>query len=220
MLLATIKGHQVDGTALCPASVFCDMAFPGAKYLFTKSNPDEVVSTIVLEDMVITHPLVASGKDVFQQTVEVNASRSHKSELVKVSFGSRDAGSSSFHEHGSCSVRLGEAATLRANHHSSSIEAKGKLDSLVASAKTGQHLRLPKLIAYKLFANLVKYDAAYQSMDEIYLSSYRKDAAASVRLINSQNTGTFACNPYWTDAVIHLAGFVLNGDVTKPDDVA
>lgn len=220
MLLAAIKGHQVDGTALCPASVFCDMAFAGAKYLFTKSNPEEVVSTIVIEDMVITHPLVAPGKDVVQQTVEVNVSRSHKSGLVKVSFGSRDAGTVSIHEHGSCSVRLGEAATLRANHHSSSIEAKEKLDSLVASAKTGQNLRLPKLIAYKLFASVVKYDAAYQSMDEIYLSSYRKDAAASVRLINSQNTGTFACNPYWTDAVIHLAGFILNGDVTKPDDVA
>ena len=220
MLLASIKGHQIDGTALCPASVFCDMAFAAAKHIFTRYNPEEIVSTIVLEDLVITHPLVAAGKDVLQQTVEVNACRTHKSELVKVSFGSRDAGSSSIHEHGSCSVRLAEAVTLREKHHGSSVEAKEKLDSLVASAKTGKHLRLPKLIAYKLFANLVKYDAAYQSMDEVYLDSYRKDAATSVRLVNSQDSGTFACNPYWTDAVIHLAGFILNGDVTKPDNIA
>jgi iterative type I PKS product template protein len=220
MLLAAIKGHLVDGTALCPASVFCDMAFAAAKYLFTRANPDRNVPTMVLEDLEITHPLVASDKDVLQQTVEVNASRAHDSALVKVSFSSRDAGSSSVHEHGSCAVRVGEAVKLRANHHDTSREAKAKLEGLVASAKTGQQLRLPKLIVYKLFASLVDYKAAYQSMDEVYLDNSHKDAAASVRLTDNQNTGTFTYNPYWIDAVIHLAGFVLNGDVTKPDDVA
>ena len=220
MLLAAINGHLVDGTALCPASVFCDMAFAAAKYLFAKSNAEENVITMVLEDLEITHPLIASGRDVLQQNVTVNASMAHGSDLVKVSFGSRAAGSSSAHEHGSCAVRLGEAAKLRADHHDSSQEVKAKLDSLVASAKTGQQLRLPKLIVYKLFASLVDYKAAYQSMDEVYLDNSHKDAAASVRLKNNENTGTFACNPYWIDAIIHLAGFVLNGDMTKPDDVA
>ena len=41
-----------------------------------------------------------------------------------------------------------------------------------------------------------------------------------MRLTNNQTTQTFACNPYWIDAVMHLAGFILNGDVTKSDDVA
>lgn len=220
MLLAAIKGHLVDGTALCPASVFCDMAFAAAKYLSTISDLEDHIPMMVLEDLEITHPLVAAGKDVLQPTVEVNASRANGSGRVRVSFSSRDAGSSSVHENGSCAVRLGEAANLRANYHDSSKEAKAKLDSLVASARTGQQLRLPKLIVYKLFASLVDYATAYQSMDEVYLDNSHKDAAASVRLINNQNTGTFVCNPYWIDAVIHLAGFVLNGNVTKPDDVA
>lgn len=85
----------------------------------------------------------------------MNASRAPGCSLVKVFFSSKDSGSSTAHGHGSCIVRLGEAVQLRANHHDSSQEAKAKLDSLVASAKTGQWLRLPKLIVYKLFASLV-----------------------------------------------------------------
>ena len=220
MLLAAIKGHRVDGTALCPASVFCDMALAAAKYLFKRSNPEENTSAIVLEGLEITNPLIASGKDVLQKTVGVNASITHASQLVEISFNSKISGSSSVQEHGFCAVRLDEAAKLQGYHHDSSKEAKSKLDLLIESAKTGQQLRLPKLIVYKLFASLVQYDAAYQSMDEVYLDNSHKVAAASVRLTTNHNGGTFTCNPYWIDAVIHLAGFVLNGDVTKPDDVA
>ncbi|KAL9067872.1 MAG: hypothetical protein Q9161_006596 [Pseudevernia consocians] len=220
MLLFAIKGHLVDGTALCPASVFCDMAVAAAKYIFSRSNTAKSTPTMVLIDLQITHPLVVSDEDVLQRTVEVDASRIHGSDLVKVSFSSRAACSSSVLEHGSCAVGLGEAAQLRANHRNSSQEAKAKLDSLVASAKTGKQLRLPKLIVYKLFASLVHYNAAYQIMDEVYLDNSHKDAAASIRLTDNRNIGTFACNPYWIDGVIHLSGFILNGDVTKSDDVA
>ena len=219
-LLAAIKGHLVDGTALCPASVFCDMALAAATYLFRRFDPEENISTMVLEDLEITHPLIASGKDILKKTVEVNASITQASKLAKITFSSSNSGSSSVHEHGSCTVRLGEAAKLQDSHHDSSKEAKSKLDLLVASAKTGQQLRLPKLIVYKLFACLVQYDAAYQGMDEVYLDNSRRDAAASVRLTTNHKAGTFTCNPYWIDTVIHLAGFVLNGDMTKPDDVA
>ena len=57
-------------------------------------------------------------------------------------------------------------------------------------------------------------------MDEVYLDNSHREAAALVRLAENQNTGTFVCNPHWIDAVLHLAGFVLNGDMTKPDDIA
>ena len=220
ILLAAIKGHRVDGTALCPVSVFCDMALTAANYLFSRSNPEEKLSTMVLEGLEITHPLIASGKDVLQKTVEVNASITHASKLVKIKFISKSLGSSSLQEHGSCAVRLGEAAKLQETYHGPSKEAKSKLDLLIESAKTGQQIRLPKMIVYKLFASLVQYDAAYQSMDEVYLDNSHKEAAASVRLTTNHNMGTFTCNPYWIDAVTHLAGFVLNGDVTRPDDVA
>lgn len=57
-------------------------------------------------------------------------------------------------------------------------------------------------------------------MNEVYLDNNYKDAAASVRLTTSRNTGTFALNPYWVDAMIYLSGFVLNGDVNKSNDIA
>ena len=218
-LLAAIKGHMVDGTALCPASVFCDMAYAATKYIFAKSNPDQVLPTMVLEAFEVTHPLIASGKDVDRTSAEVHASSAPGSGLVKVSFSSKRTGSSTTHPHGSCVVRLVETTKVRESYQNSAKKAKAKLDSLVTSAKTGQKIRLPKPIVYKLFATLVDYGPAYQCMDEVYLDNSRKDGAASVRLGDNLSAGNFACNPYWADAVIHLAGFVLNGDMTKPDDI-
>ena len=218
-LLAAIKGHRVDGTALCPASVFCDMAYTATKYLFARSNPDQGLPTMVLEDLEITHPLIASDKDVDRTAAEVHASSAIGSGLVKVSFSSKKQGSSTIHTHGSCAVRLVETPKVRASYEKSAKEAKAKLDSLITSAKAGQKIRLPKPIVYKLFASLVDYSPAYRSMDEVYLETSHKDAAASVRLGNTLSTGNFDCNPYWADAVLHLAGFVLNGDMTKSDDI-
>ena len=218
-LLAAIKGHMVDGTALCPASVFCDMAYAATKYVFARSNPDQGLPTMVLEDLEVTHPLIASGKDVDRTAAEVHASSAHGSGLVKVSFSSKKTGSSTTHTHGSCVVRLVETTKVRASYQNSAKKAKAKLDSLITSARTGQKVRLPKPIVYKLFATLVDYGPAYQCMDEVYLDNSHKDGAASVRLGDSLSAGNFTCNPYWADAVIHLAGFVLNGDMTKPDDI-
>lgn len=218
-LLDAIKGHMVDGTALCPASVFCDMAYAATKYIIARSNSGQGLPTMVLEDLEVTHPLIASGKDIDRTTAEVHASSAQGSGLVKLSFSSKKTGSSTTHPHGSCVVRLVETTKVRANYQDSANKARAKLDSLVASAKTGQKVRLPKPIVYKLFANLVDYGSAYQCMDEVYLENIKKDGAASVRLGNNLSAGNFACNPYWADAVIHLAGFVLNGDMTKPDDI-
>ena len=218
-LLAAIKGHRVDGTALCPAALFCDMAYTATKYLFARSNPDQGLPTMVLEDLEITHPLIADDKDVDRTAAEVHASSAHGSGLVKVSYSSKKQGSSTIHTHGSCVVRLVETTKVRASHKKSAEEAKAKLDSLITSARAGEKIRLPKPIVYKLFASLVDYSPAYRCMDEVYLETSHKDAAASVRLTNNQTTGDFACNPYWADAVLHLAGFVLNGDMTKPDDI-
>ena len=53
---------SLDGIALCPASVFCDMAFAAAKGLIEGSNQEENILSTVLKDLEITHPLVASSK--------------------------------------------------------------------------------------------------------------------------------------------------------------
>jgi iron transport multicopper oxidase len=94
------------------------------------------------------------------------------------------------------------------------------MDALVASANAGLVHRLQRPIVYKLFTNVVHYDEKYQGLEEVFLDSTLNDAVGVVKLRSRAETGEFTYSPYWTDAIVHLAGFVLNGNINTPDDVA
>jgi iterative type I PKS product template protein len=217
-LFDAIQNHLVDNTALCPASVFCEMAFTAAKYIYTKAKPGKSVPAMSLWALEITHPLVVPVSNP-EQVVDVTAKKSGVADwLVNVSFTSRDG--SSFDEHGGCQVRFDQTNDLK-NQFSRTLHlVKKRKVVLISSAAAGLSHRLLKPIVYKLFSTVIDYGDKYQGLEEVFLDSGYTDAAARVKLGPSTGTGNFTYNPYWTDAIVHLAGFILNGNVTKPNDVA
>lgn len=217
-LFDAIQSHLVDNTALCPATVFCEMAFTAAKYIYTKANPGKPVPAMSLWTLEITHPLVVPVSNP-QQMIEVTAKKSAGSDWsVDVSFTSREGSSSD--EHGGCQVRFGRTDDLK-NQFSRTLHlVKKRKDGLISSAAAGLSHRLLKPVVYKLFASVVDYGDKYQGLEEVFFDSGYTDAAARVKLGSSTGAGNFTYNPYWMDAIVHLAGFVLNGNVTKPNDIA
>lgn len=73
-----------------------------------------------------------------------------------------------------------------------------------------------KNLVYKLFASLVDYAPIYQSIEDLYVAAVFEDAVAKIRLQSTVGLGTFTCSPFAVDALIHLAGFMLNADLNKP----
>ena len=217
-LFDAIQRHRVDGTAVCPASIFCDMAFTAAKYIYTKAEIGKPVPGMSLWAFEITHPLVVPVSNP-QQLVEVMARKSTGTgQPVYISFTSKDESSS--HVLGGCQVRFGRTGDYKTEFSRTLHLVKKRKDVLVSSAAAGVSHRLLRPIVYKLFASVVDYGDEYQGIEEVYLDSGYTDAAARVKLRPIASTGNFTQNPYWTDAIAHLAGFVLNGNVTKSDDVA
>ena len=217
-LFAAIQGHLVDNTAICPATVFCDIALTAAKYLYEGANPGKAVPAMSLWGLDITHPLVVPVSDPLQ-TIEISAVKSAGRDWsVHVSFNSKDSASS--HEHGSCDVHFGKNDERKAEFSRSLHLVNKRIDALTNSAVAGLSHRLQRPIVYKLFTSLVNYGEKYQGLEEVYLDNTGYgDTAARVKLEPNANSGTFTESPYWTDTIIHLAGFVLNGDVAlSPDD--
>lgn len=217
-LFSAIQGHLVDNTAICPATVFCEIAYTAAKYLYEGANPGKTVPPMSLWALDITHPLVVPVSDP-QQIIEILAVKSAGRDWsVHVSFNSRDSASS--HQHGSCDVRFGKNDERKAEFSRSLHLVKKRVDALTTSAAAGLSHRLQRPIVYKLFTSLVTYGEKYQGLEEVYLDTTGYgDTAARVKLGPTADSGTFTESPYWTDTIIHLAGFVLNGDVTlSPDD--
>ena len=216
-LFAAIQGHLVDGTAICPATVFCDMAYTAAKYLYEGANPGKAVPSMSLWALEITHPVVVPVSDPLQ-IIDISAVKSAGRDWsVHVSFHTKEGASS--HGHGSCDVQFGKNNERKAEFSRSLHLVNKRVDALTSSAIAGLNHRLQRPVIYKLFANLVGYDEKYRGLEEVYLDNTGYgDTAARVKLVPNAGSGTFTESPYWTDAITHLAGFLLNGDVALPPD--
>lgn len=217
-LFDAIQGHLVDNTAICPANVFCDMAFTAAKYIAMEAKGGKLVPEMSLKALEITKPLVVSQRNP-QQVMEVRAVMSSKdNDTIHISFRSKEGTSS--HGHGGCDVRIGKDDEWKTMFSRTLPFVKKRMDDLTKSASAGLCHRLQRPIVYKLFASLVEYSDKYQGLEEVFLDNESSDAAARIKLRPSMEVGNFTQSPYWIDSVIHLAGFVLNGDVTKPSNIA
>ncbi|UKZ66519.1 Type I Iterative PKS [Trichoderma atroviride] len=215
-LLPIIQGHLINGVPLCPASAFMDMAFSAAKYLYLRINPGSSVPAMSLTGLNIIHPLIPDPRKKPDQTVIIKAEKVANSQTVNINFKSRCGKFSD--DHGSCQVHFSDEKQWKAEWSNNAYFIDSAKSSLVQRAMAGTGHRLHKKVVYKLFANLVRYDEPFQAMQEVFVEEdFSSDAVAIVKL-SPANQSRFTFSPYWSDSLIHVAGFVLNGKPNVDDD--
>jgi iterative type I PKS product template protein len=215
-LYEAIRGHQVDELPLCPSGVFCDIALTAAKYIQSKvDNTEGGKKHLMVNNLELNHPVVASGDS--QQTLQISAEREARTgHQVKITFHLQDG--SSIQEIGSCQVNTYIPQEWENDWSKTSFFVKSRMDSLVESVKAGRGDHLRRSVIYKLFASLVNYDPKYQAIEEMFWDEQSNDAVANVSLKPYNGRGQFEYLPYWTDPLVHLAGFVLNVNLTSASD--
>lgn len=210
--LSIAQGHIINGVPLSPASAFMDMAFSAAKYVYQRTAPGNPVPAMSLVNLVMIHPLIPDPKKKPNQAVITRAEREAGSSVVTVSFSSREGRFTE--DHGSCQVHFGDEREWKNDWSRNEYFINAAKDNLVRCATAGSGHRLHKKIVYKLFANLVLYDAPFQSMEEVFVEEdFSSNAVARVKLPPT-DMHSFTFSPHWADSLIHVSGFVLNG---KPD---
>ncbi|RYP44080.1 hypothetical protein DL768_009425 [Monosporascus sp. mg162] len=214
-LAKAMAGHVVDGHAICPTTVFLDMAMSGARYLVQRANPQAPFLSFSAHSLSITHPLVLVPSQ--EQHIFVTASRSPASNTVSVTFSSQTG--SKRHTHGSCMVQAAAARQWRDEWRNSASLVNLAKRGLLAAAEARKGHRLSKAIAYQLLSQLVKYDKPYKCMEEVIVSDDFTQGISNLVLDPSSESDSFLYSPYWTDALVHLAGFQVNCNSAKPDHV-
>ncbi|KAG8531293.1 Type I Iterative PKS [Bacidia gigantensis] len=217
-LFKAIQGHLVDGTAICPASVFCDIALSAARYAYMTAKAGTSEPHMSIGDMQITHPVVVTEKNPKQVLRILVEKAGDKWSSVLVTFESNNGKAD--HDHGSCRVDFGADDNWKTIFSRTVPLVQRRMEDLKKSALAGQCHRLQRSVVYKLFANLVEYGEDYQGLQEVYMDDAIGDAVAEVKLEALSNAGEFTLSPYWMDSVVHLAGFVLNGNITSTKDIA
>ncbi|KAL8723506.1 MAG: hypothetical protein Q9225_000239 [Loekoesia sp. 1 TL-2023] len=209
-LLAAVSGHMVNGTALCPSSLYADMALTVGEYLYKLLRSDSPPVQMNVCNMEVSKPFIAETKAPKAQIIRLSATlhlANNKADLVFSSGSGK-----SIVEHAKCHVEYGSGATWLQEWLRNSYLIKGRIEGLKKAAGAGTAHRMLRGMAYKLFASFVDYDQKYRGMEEVILDSPELEATSHVVFQTTQKDGDFVCSPYWIDSVAHLAGFIVNAN--------
>ena len=217
-LARAIGGHVIDGVAICPASIFIDMAYTAAVFLEGESRPVSTSSlaTYELVNLSMQTPLVIR-EGIEHPHVSLEGAFELSTDVVSVRFLSRREGAALPVEYGSCLIRLNqpEAPCSQAWSRMQPL-VKCRMRSLDASSRPREVHSMDKRLFYKMFSEIVDYSTHFHAVEEAILAADFRDAAIVLQIASTTDLGTFTCNPFAIDALVHVAGFLLNADVRKP----
>ena len=209
-----VGGHRVNGHALCPSSIYADMAFTAASYIHSRLEPHTPAPAMDVCDMEIFQPLIAKS-DSSTQSVLVTAERVPGSGLVELRFSSQDDSGSKEHAH--CKVKSGDGKEWMGTWAESANAVEERINVLQQSAKDGKADKILKRMVYRLFQAVVNYDDPYHTLEEVAMDCDNHEATARVKFQTVADRSFVYC-PYWIDSIAQLGGFILNGNPTTPED--
>ncbi|KAI9734043.1 MAG: hypothetical protein M1818_006981 [Claussenomyces sp. TS43310] len=208
-LKQAIMGHLVNGAALCPSSIYADMAMTVCDYAYKLLRPKAEKVAMNVAHMEVTKPLIAKpdGK-IGEQVLTLTATVDSKISQANLVFSSGK--DKSLIQHASCKVLFGDSTSWLAEWKRNAYLIQSRIDHLQDAEKSGKASKIGRGLVYKLFTALVNYDARYRGMEEVILGA---DMEATSRVVfqTTEQDGKFFCSPYWIDSVAHISGFIVNG---------
>ena len=208
-LRAAVQGHMVNDTALCPSSLYADMALTIADYLHRQLKPNTETPALSCGTMAVDKPLIAS-KSSEQQLLRVDGSADLKTGQVKLRFYSVTSEGKTKVEHAKCTVSYMDAEAMLTTWSRYKFLIKPRVEALQNGVNNGTAEKIHRNMAYSLFGTFVQYGSSYRGMEEVALNSDEYEATAKVKFQTTEEDGKFLCSPYWIDSVGHLSGFILN----------
>jgi iterative type I PKS product template protein len=211
-LRATISGHQVNGTPLCPSSLYADQAMTIADYLYKQLRPNlptpglNVCAMEVPKTLIPQYPPPAGG-----QHLQIEATADLELNQVELKFRTVTAdGSKVLAEHAFGTVKYEDMDAWKEEWARIQYMVQSQIDMLKQKLEIGAAHKVLRGMAYKLFKALVTYADNYRGMEEVILDGKQTEATATVKFQTTPADGDFFCSPYWIDSLAHLSGFIVN----------
>ncbi|KAL6237535.1 hypothetical protein BDW75DRAFT_238322 [Aspergillus navahoensis] len=215
-LAKAIGGHVVDESAICPASIFIDMAYTAAAFLEQENGAGAALRTYELTSLEMHSPLVLREDMEVLPRVWVEAVLEIETNSVSVSFKGQSSKGSSV-EYGSATMLLGQpdSAVYREWSRIQPL-VKARVQTLNRSVRPREVHAMDTALFYKVFSEIVDYSKPYHAVQEAVIAADFRDAAITLQLTPTADLGTFISSPFAVDALVHVAGFLLNADVRRP----
>ena len=213
LLHKIVAGHAVNGTGMCPSSLYADMALTLADYTYKLLRPEVENVAMNVRSMVNPAPLLLKGSsETRHQLVRITSTLDIDSWKATIQIGSLPDNGKKAAIHAQCVVAFEDASEWASNWEKIAFFVRTRVDLLEKKCADGQAHRLLRGMVYKLFGSLVDYSCLYQGLKEVVFDTANLEANAQIDLQASPQHGTFFLSPYFIDSIGHLAGFVMNGN--------
>ena len=209
-LASYISGHTVCGFALCPASVYCELALSAA-YALELSGLSFSLSNVTIPKSLVYRDDAASKDLTIVVRVTINT-RDQIRGLLEFNISSYDRlkgpEQSQVHCRGLVKCRtIDEAYEKYANLGGLLDQRKSRFVNLDSdSIQTFSS----SVLYDKIFTRTVNYTEMYRSIRSIKINTAGKEAYAVCKLPPSRHQGKFVADPILVDALFHAAGFMAN----------
>ncbi|KAL8840310.1 MAG: hypothetical protein Q9170_001394 [Blastenia crenularia] len=207
-LKKALQGHQVNDNALCPSSLYADMALTVAEYMYKQLKPNTETPAMSVGKMEVGKSLIAGQSD--DQLLRVHGEADMGASRVTLQFYSATSGGKKKVDHANCVVSYVDAEAVLSNWKRYHYLIKPRVEALLNGVNDGTAEKIHRNMAYSLFGSFVQYGASYRGMEEVALNLDEYEATAKLAFQTTHEDGNFVCNPYWIDSVGHISGFVVN----------
>ena len=199
-----IAGHNVGGTAICPASVFHELALEAVRTVLDLED----TQVLLVQNLAFASPLI-HDPDAESRTVHVRLQRS--ATKAEFEFGVAVENSSS-KETVCCSgtVCVQSTEDLHVNRLKAGAIVKRQGSHLLASKGANLSVFQTRILYDSVFTRVVRYSREYQSIRNFSVSESSLEAIGTFRLPDPSKVSSFVAPPVFTDTLLHAAGFVAN----------
>jgi iterative type I PKS product template protein len=187
------------------------MALTLGDYVLRQANSGQLTKGVSCGDMEVFKPLIIRENDTETRILQVSMEIDLHRDEARVRYQSIDNASGQSTLHATCVVTFEDTTSWTNGWNNIAYLIQGRMETLNERLKKNQADKMSRTLLYRLFSSFVDYKPPYQGMEEVIIDGTNFEATSRVVFQTETKDGSFFCNPYWIDSLMHLAGFVLNG---------
>jgi iterative type I PKS product template protein len=218
--LGVIDGHKMQQIGLASGTVFCDAAATVAKYAleYSGGKRDVTACHLTFHDPKLLRPLTRDLVGVDGELLTTATMESASADVVLATFKATSKSGESY-DLGSVTVKYRSPDKAQADLDRVSFFIKAKMDDRIRLSKEGSGHRMLPDVFFALFANAVEFSPDFRGVQEAYVAGDYQEAAATIKIRPDPAGTRYTASPYWGEALLHLAGFMVNGNPNTPSQL-
>ncbi|KFG85862.1 polyketide synthase [Metarhizium anisopliae] len=207
-LLPVLRGHAINGSFLCPSSLYAEIALTLGEYLVQERKLCRESTGLEIFNLRIDQPLIAKDDEttrLFRVTTEADWS----SNMLSLAISSVAPSGEQPVSHATVHVRIVPNQRWLADWKRNSHLVMSRVQTLERS-NNSQKLR--RRMVYKLFAAVVDYSDDFKGMSQVLLDTDALEAVSTVQFQIESREGRLGMDARWIDSLGHISGFIMNAN--------